>query len=97
MKKIATIIIILLAVIFCIPLIFTVIMSFKTGFSGYKDLLLNCFIIYPMFWNSLLYASVITIIQLIIIIPCAFSFANASFKGKGILFIGYIVLMMMPL
>jgi len=67
------------------------------GFKGYVDLLFDCFVFYPMFWNSVIYAAVITIVQLAVIIPCAFGFSQAKFKGKGVLFTFYIVLMMMPL
>jgi multiple sugar transport system permease protein len=50
-----------------------------------------------MFWNSVLYAAVITIVQLFVIIPCAFGFIQSKFKGKNLLFVIYIILMMMPL
>lgn len=65
--------------------------------QNYLDLLFNCFIFYPMFWNSILYGVVITAIQLLVIIPAAFAFSQAKFRGKGILFFFYIVLMIMPL
>ena len=45
----------------------------------------------------MIYAVVITIAQLVVIIPCAFGFSQAKFKGKSALFVFYIVLMMMPL
>lgn len=67
------------------------------SFRGYEDLLFDCFIFYPMFWNSVCYALLITAGQIIIGIPCAFGFAQGRFKGKRIIYLCYIVLMMMPL
>lgn len=100
MKKAAALIFTLLALVFILPVAATVFFSFSDGSSfslqGYADLLFDCFVFYPMFWNSVLYAAAITIAQLIVIIPCAFGFSQAKFKGKGELFVFYIVLMMMP-
>ena len=97
MKKLISLICLLLAAVFIVPVIATVLLSFTNGFQGYIDLLFDCFVFYPMFWNSVIYAAVITIVQLLIIIPCAFGFSQAKFKCKGVLFTFYIVLMMMPL
>ena len=101
MKKINAFVFTVLAVVFVLPVAATVIFSFKSGdvfsLQGYADLLFDCFIFYPMFWNSVLYAAAITIAQLAVIIPCAFGFSQAKFRGKGALFVFYIVLMMMPL
>ena len=101
MKKINVLVFTVLALIFVLPVAATVVYSFKSddGFSlrGYTDLLFDCFVFYPMFWNSVLYAAAITIAQLAVIIPCAFGFSQAKFRGKSVLFIFYIVLMMMPL
>lgn len=90
----------ILALVFVLPVAATVVYSLKTDggiFVGYKQLLFDCFTFYPMFWNSVVYAAVITAAELVIIIPCAFGFANARFRGKGVLFVFYIILMMMPL
>ncbi len=101
MKKVAALFFTALAVLFLLPVGATVFFSFTSDNSfsvqGYWDLFFDCFVFYPMFWNSVLYAAVITVIQLIVIIPCAFGFSQAKFKGKGILFVFYIILMMMPL
>ena len=97
MKKLISVVFSFLAVIFVLPVIATILLSFSSGFQGYIDLLFDCFVFYPMFWNSVIYAAVITIVQLLVIIPCAFGFSQAKFKGKGMLFTFYIVLMMMPL
>ncbi|MCL2018965.1 MAG: carbohydrate ABC transporter permease [Oscillospiraceae bacterium] len=92
---------VLLAALFFLPVFMTVGMSFLDNnmptFQNYADLLFDCFVFYPVFWNSVLYAAVITIIGLLVIIPAAFGFSHAKFKGKGALFIFYIILMMMPL
>ena len=101
MRKVNTVAVFLIAVVFAAPVVATVLLSFSSegspSLQSYADLLFDCFVFYPMFWNSVIYAVVITIVQLIVIIPCAFGFSQAQFKGKGALFVFYIVLMMMPL
>lgn len=101
MRKMNAVIFIVLALIFVLPVAATVVMSFASegapSLQGYSDLLFDCFVFYPMFWNSVLYAAAITAAQLIVIIPCAFGFSQMKFRGKGALFVFYIILMMMPL
>ncbi len=97
MKKIYAVIFAVLAVVFILPVAATIVLSFEHGLQGYADLLFDCFVFYPMFWNSVIYAAVITLVQLVVIIPCAFGFSQARFRGKGALFVFYITLMMMPL
>ena len=101
MKKLNAVIFTLLAAVFFLPVAATAVLSFSAegapSLQPYADLLFDCFVFYPMFWNSVIYAVVITIVQLAVIIPCAFGFSQAKFKGKGALFVFYIVLMMMPL
>lgn len=101
MKKLFYLLIFAAAAVFAAPVIATFVLSFytenKLTFSGYYDLLFDCFIFYPMFWNSVIYAAVITAAQLVVIIPCAFGFSQAKFPGRNILFVFYIILMMMPL
>ena len=101
MKKIIGVIFLILGLLFLLPVAATVLFSFlpkgELSLQGYSDLLFDCFVFYPMFWNSVLYALAITAAQLAVIIPCAFGFSQAKFKGRGVLFVFYIVLMMMPL
>ena len=101
MKKLNFVIFTLLAAVFFLPVAATAVLSFSSegapSLQSYADLLFDCFVFYPMFWNSVIYAVVITLVQLAVIIPCAFGFSQAKFKGKGALFVFYIVLMMMPL
>ena len=97
MKRVIAVVFSLLAVIFVLPVTATILLSFSSGFHGYIDLFFDCFVFYPMFWNSIIYAAVITIVQLLVIIPCAFGFSQAKFWGKSVIFTFYIVLMMMPL
>ena len=101
MRRVNTVAVFLLAVVFAAPVVATILLSFSAegtlSLQSYVDLLLDCFVFYPMFWNSVIYAVVITIVQLIVIIPCAFGFSQAKFKGKSALFVFYMVRMMMPL
>lgn len=101
MKRVNAVIFTVLAAVFLLPIAATVILSFSVdgtaSLQGWSDLLFDCFVFYPQFWNSVIYAVVITIVQLAVIIPCAFGFSQAKFRGKGTLFVFYIILMMMPL
>lgn len=98
MRKINVVIFTVLALIFILPVAAKVVFSFLSdnvfSLQGYADRLFDCFVFYPMFWNSVLYAASVINVQLIVIIPCAFGFSQAKFKGKGVLFVFYIVLMM---
>ena len=101
MKRLNAVLFTALAVIFLLPVAATVVLSFSVdgaaSLQGWGDLLFDCFVFYPQFWNSVIYAVVITLVQLVVIIPCAFGFSQAKFRGKGALFVFYIILMMMPL
>lgn len=91
----------ILAVLFLYPVGASIFQSFWNGsnlnIKGYAGLFTDCFIFYRLFWNSVFYASIITLVQLMVIIPCAFGFVYARFKGKHFLYVVYIMLMMMPL
>lgn len=67
------------------------------SFMGYYDLLIEHSFILRNFWNSVLYAGVITCFNILISVPAAYAFSQARFKGKEVLFFFYIVLTMMPL
>lgn len=101
MKQLLRFLLFLLAAVFFLPTLATILLSFyldgQVGFSGYDELFFDCFKFYTMFWNSVIYAYVITALQLIIILPAAFAFSFSRFKGKEALFFFYIILMMMPL
>jgi len=89
------------AIVFLVPVVLTVLRSLYMGGSvslaGYRELLLNCFPFYKMFWNSVLYAVTITAGAVLIAVPAAFAFCFAKFPGKRFVYVLYIVLMMMPL
>lgn len=101
MKRVNAVLFTALAAVFLMPVAATIVLSFSVDGSaslqGWSDLLFDCFAFYPQFWNSVIYAAVITVVQLAVIIPCAFGFSQAKFRGKGALFVFYIILMMMPL
>lgn len=108
-NNVKSIILIILAVLFIFPVVAILIASFSIydgkgnlnfnnlSLKGYKELLFNCFIFYKMFWNSVFYSIVIVGFEIIVIIPCAFAFCFSKIKGKHLLLIFYIILMMMPL
>lgn len=101
MKKIGICLISLCGLAFIIPVVATVALSFmndgKLSLTGYNSLLFDCFPFYTMFWNSIFYTVVITIGQLIIAVLFAFGFSQTKYKHNRIVFMGYIMLMMMPL
>lgn len=101
MKHLNAVLFTALAAVFLLPVAATVVLSFSVdgaaSLRGWSDLFFDCFVFYPQFWNSVIYAAVITLVQLVVIIPCAFGFSQAKFRGKGALFVFYIILMMMPL
>ncbi len=92
---------ILTAIVFITPVILTMFQSMDRNqtnpLDGYRELFFNCFPFYGMLWNSVLYAISITFGSLIINVPAAFAFKFAKFRGKNVLYILYIILMMMPL
>ncbi len=101
MKPLLRFLLLLLAGGFFLPTLATILLSFfpngQASFLGYDELFFNCFKFYKMFWNSVSYAYIITALHLVIILPAAFAFSFAKFKGKELLFFFYIILMMMPL
>lgn len=97
--------ILLLAFLFLFPALFTLLRSFVqsdgngVGFSlvGYYDILVEESWYLRSFWNSVFYAGVITLLNLVFCIPAAYAFREADFRGKRALYFFYIILMMMPL
>ncbi len=89
------------AAVFMVPVLLTILKSFDQNgiltLEGYRQLLFNCFPLYTFFWNSIIDTVLITAGTLLIAIPAAFAFKFAQFKGKKLLYITYIVIMMMPL
>lgn len=87
-----------LAILFAIPVFLTIAASFLIedgiGLGGYRTLLFDCFPFYTMFWNTVLYAAVGTILQLIVAVLCAY---GMTVTGNPLLLLGYILFMMMPL
>lgn len=51
---------------------------------------------FTVFWNSMKIAALILLGQLFVAIPSAWGFAKFSFRGKGALFLSYVILMLMP-
>ncbi len=101
MKRVGKVLFGILAVLFLLPVGATVGASVleegRFSLQGYWDLLFDCFVFYPMFWNSMLYAGVSTLLQLAVVTLCAFALTQACLKGKKLLFLAYVVFMMMPL
>lgn len=51
---------------------------------------------FTVFWNSVKIAGCILAGQMFVAIPAAWAFAKFSFRGRGALYMSYVILMMMP-
>ncbi len=51
---------------------------------------------YTVFWNSMKIAGCILFGQMFVAIPAAWAFAKFSFRGRGALYMTYVILMLMP-
>ena len=109
-KKIMCLLIVVLAGVFFLPVLLTVLNSFTLqsqaaeydkvtilkpqGFSlvGYYNILVETAWFLKGFWNSVLYAGVITLLNVLVSVPAAYAFREAEFRGKKALYFFYIVL-----
>lgn len=89
-----------LAAVFVIPVVSTAVKSFsfgeKIGFAQYWELFVTDFTYLDFFWNSVLYATAITVVCIAISLPLGFLFAKVNFKGRDSLFFVFILVMMLP-
>lgn len=65
-------------------------------FRPYVELLLDSPDFFVMFWNSCRQVFPILLGQIVIGMPAAWAFARFQFRGRKILFFGYMVLMILP-
>ncbi|MDE7211651.1 MAG: hypothetical protein K2O03_09445, partial [Lachnospiraceae bacterium] len=83
------------AVFFLVPVGITLFWSFRVSghisFAGYAELLFDCFPFYRMFWNSVVYSTLITAGCVLVSVLAAFAFHFAHFPGKKVLYVLYIV------
>ena len=92
----AVLILSVLAVIMVLPIVLTVTRSFEAGVVGYTDFFLWKPYYLWLFCNSLLIASVGAAGNVVVSVLAAYVFAKVKFRGGGVLFFIYIVVMMMP-
>ena len=64
--------------------------------SPFVELLLDSPGFFVMFWNSCLQTGAVLFGQMLVAVPAAWAFAMYSFPGKKVLFMGYIILMILP-
>ncbi len=100
-KTVRLVAIALSALAFALPVVMTAIKSFSYGDSpltlkGYWELFVTNFTYLDYFWNSVVYASLITVVSIAVSLPLGFVFAKIPFKGRDTLFFVYIVVMMLP-
>lgn len=62
----------------------------------YVELLLDSPDFFVMFWNSVRQVSLILLGQIVIGMPAAWAFARYQFRGRKVLFLLYMILMIMP-
>lgn len=73
-----------------------VLLNAYPDFTPLKDLLLYCEAFYRSFWNSVLYAGGITAVQLLFGTPAAWALGQYTFRGKRLVYLFYIFMMMLP-
>ncbi len=64
--------------------------------SHFSKLLFRMPEFFTVFWNSVKIVSLVIAGQLIVAVPAAWAFAVYRFKGRGILFTLYVMLMLLP-
>lgn len=62
----------------------------------YVELLLDSPGFFVMFWNSCLQTGAVLAVQLVVAVPAAWAFAMYSFRGRNMIFLVYIILMVLP-
>lgn len=102
MKKAKIIPLYFFALVFFIPVLISFAKSLNFEESSftlgqYWHLFVNNFTYFDYFWNSVFYASINSIVCIIISLPLGFFFAKVKFRGKNIIFFFYILIMMLPL
>lgn len=100
-KTIRLVILSALSALFVLPVVMTVISSLRYSESAltlrqYWELFVTNFTYLDFFWNSVIYAALITAVSIIISLPIGFVFAKLPFRGRDSLFFVYIVVMMLP-
>ncbi len=74
-----------------IPKLFTLNPTMDNYVSAFVSVPLGKYLI-----NTTVFTVITTALMLVVIIPAAFAFARLDFKGKGIVFTGFLALMMIP-
>jgi multiple sugar transport system permease protein len=100
-RKFIFIILSFLAAVYLFPVIVTIMKSLQYGdhritLRQYAELLITNHTAMRYFWNSALYAGLITLICIILSFPLGFLFAKVTFKGRDVLFFVYITVMLLP-
>lgn len=95
-KMLAVLILSVLAAVMVLPIVLTVTRSFEPGIVGYTDFYLWKPFYLRLFCNSLLIAAVGALGNVVVSVLAAYVFAKVKFRGSGVLFFVYIVVMMMP-
>lgn len=68
----------------------------RPSFTEYWELFTTNHAYFRYFWNSVMYAAVITVASVGISLPIGFVFAKIRFKGAKVLFFIYILVMLLP-
>lgn len=73
----------------------TIITKYPT-LQPFVELLLDSPKFFVMFWNSIIQVIPILVGQIFVAVPAAWAFAQFNFKGKKVLFLTYMILMVLP-
>lgn len=90
-----------LAILFSLPVVMTFAKSFSQGerhltLRQYWELFTTNYTYLGYFWNSVVYAALITAVCIAVSLPLGFIFAKVDFKGRDTVFFVYILVMMLP-
>lgn len=100
-RKLLLFILFILAAVYVFPVIVTIINSLRYDghaftLRQYGELLITNHTAMRFFWNSVLYAVVITTVCVLVSFPLGFLFAKVTFPGRDLLFFIFIVVMLLP-
>ncbi len=100
-RKLMLFVLVILAAAYVFPVLVTIMKSLQYGgrivtLRQFSELFITNNTVMRFFWNSVLYAGVITIVCIIVSFPLGFLFAKVTFRGREFLFFVFIIVMLLP-
>ena len=99
-KNVTVVLCLIVSTLIAFPVAYMLLSSFTSGgklsFNGYYQLFLRQPDYLLKFWNSMILSLAILLIQFVVSCLAAFALSKCTFRGRRAVFIGLIVLMMLP-